>query len=462
MPCRRSSATIWSSESTAPAGSRSTRRLICWRMASALCASSPEATAAMAVVKKNLSGKVPCGVRTYLSAVARLTVLSCRPVFSAMSRSTSGRSSLRPLLKEAALPREDRPRDLEHGAGPLVERLGEPARRLEALVQVVAVLPLHPARRDLGVVAAVDQDARQGAGVELDPPGPARPGVDEHVGITASASSAPKPRAGRGSSRRSSWTMSCRSSASTPQRRISSGMSARARVPRLASRARIAGSRRSRRAAGGPGIRPGRARRSRADRSLATRAAPKPPAGPRCRAPRPAPRRPPAGSRPGPASRSAWPRGRAAPAPDRPELVDQVLSQPARLGEPGLERRQVALALLARGPPQAQAAVRGASRRAAATSPRPARSGPGPRAASAPVIGPTAGPALPSTRSRNGFSVISRSTAARQLDVRHLQQADGLLQLRREHQTLGLPQVEPHPRDHAHVRTPRGWVRDGP
>ena len=41
-------------------------------------------------VKKYLSSKIPCGVCTYLFAVARLTVDSCMPMSSATSFSTSG------------------------------------------------------------------------------------------------------------------------------------------------------------------------------------------------------------------------------------------------------------------------------------------------------------------------------------------------------------------------------------
>ena len=43
-------------------------------------------------VKKYLSSNVPCGVWTYLPAVARLTVDSCMPMSFATSFSTRGRS----------------------------------------------------------------------------------------------------------------------------------------------------------------------------------------------------------------------------------------------------------------------------------------------------------------------------------------------------------------------------------
>src|SRR5262249_20365338 len=52
-------------------------------------------------VKKYLSSNVPCGVCTYLPAVARLTVDSCIPMSFATSFSTSGRRSETPFSRNS-------------------------------------------------------------------------------------------------------------------------------------------------------------------------------------------------------------------------------------------------------------------------------------------------------------------------------------------------------------------------
>ncbi len=61
----------------------------------------------MLEVKKNFSSKMPCGVCTYLLAVARLTVDSCMPMSSATSFSTSGCRWAMPLIEEVALELDD-------------------------------------------------------------------------------------------------------------------------------------------------------------------------------------------------------------------------------------------------------------------------------------------------------------------------------------------------------------------
>ena len=65
------------------------------RTASAECASPPR-EAAIDEVKKYFSSNSPRGVAMYLFVVTRLTVLSCMPIASAMSRRISGRSAARP------------------------------------------------------------------------------------------------------------------------------------------------------------------------------------------------------------------------------------------------------------------------------------------------------------------------------------------------------------------------------
>jgi hypothetical protein len=52
-------------------------------------------------VKKYLSSNVPCGVCTYLPAVARLTVDSCIPMSFATSFSTSGRRKATPRSRNS-------------------------------------------------------------------------------------------------------------------------------------------------------------------------------------------------------------------------------------------------------------------------------------------------------------------------------------------------------------------------
>src|SRR4029453_2058024 len=55
----------------------------------------------MLEVKKYLSSRVPCGVCTYLLAVARLTVDSCIPMSFATSFRTSGRSAETPFSRNS-------------------------------------------------------------------------------------------------------------------------------------------------------------------------------------------------------------------------------------------------------------------------------------------------------------------------------------------------------------------------
>src|SRR3569832_2443075 len=55
----------------------------------------------MLEVKKYLSSRVPCGVCTYLLAVARLTVDSNKPMSFATSFSTKGRSALTPWSRNS-------------------------------------------------------------------------------------------------------------------------------------------------------------------------------------------------------------------------------------------------------------------------------------------------------------------------------------------------------------------------
>ena len=76
------------------------------RTASAECASPPR-EAAIDEVKKYFSSKSPRGVAMYLLVVTRLTVLSCMPIASAMSRRINGRSDCTPWRKNPSCWRDD-------------------------------------------------------------------------------------------------------------------------------------------------------------------------------------------------------------------------------------------------------------------------------------------------------------------------------------------------------------------
>ena len=85
-------------------------------------------------------------------------------------------------FEEGKLAGEDRLDDAQHRARALVERLGEPVRRLHPLAQIVLGIAVQRVPGELRMIVGVDQDAGQGAVVELDPPAAARHGQDEEVG----------------------------------------------------------------------------------------------------------------------------------------------------------------------------------------------------------------------------------------------------------------------------------------
>ena len=116
--------------------SRSIMRLISWRIASALCACSPE-VAAMAVVKKYLSGKVPCGVADILVGGGAADRALVQPGGLGDVAQHQRPQMLHAVAEERHLPGEDRLGHPQHGARPLVQRLGQPVRRLHALGQIL-------------------------------------------------------------------------------------------------------------------------------------------------------------------------------------------------------------------------------------------------------------------------------------------------------------------------------------
>ena len=92
-----------------------------------------------------------------------------------------GPQVLDPLLEEGRLLPDDLGRHLEDRGCPLVQRLDQPVGLLQALRQIVAVLAVASPGAHRGVVAAVDQDPRQGVRVELDAPGAVGPGQHQDV-----------------------------------------------------------------------------------------------------------------------------------------------------------------------------------------------------------------------------------------------------------------------------------------
>ena len=106
-----------------------------WRTASAECASPPVADA-IAEVKKYFSSKMPRLVAMYLLAVTRDTVDSCIAMASATVLRLSGRRCCDAVGEEAVLLAHDLVRDLEDGAGALIERAHQPGGVLQAIGEI--------------------------------------------------------------------------------------------------------------------------------------------------------------------------------------------------------------------------------------------------------------------------------------------------------------------------------------
>ena len=75
---------------------------------------------------------------------------------------------LHTVHKEAVLLFDDLHRDLEDGLGALIERAHQPGRGLQILRQIALGAVGSGVLRELGMIALVDQNLRQGVGVELD------------------------------------------------------------------------------------------------------------------------------------------------------------------------------------------------------------------------------------------------------------------------------------------------------
>ena len=273
-------------------------------------------------------------------------------------------------------------------------------------------------------VDVVHQHPRQRLGVELDRPAAA--GRAAHVARPAPP---PRPRAaakrspGFGSSARSSASMSSRSSASTPQRAISSARRPRAASARLSSSAAIAGSSRSR------------------SRSCSARHSS------RSRAPDPgriAGLHQLAARRPARGRRSRW---RAADLGQRHPQVAVVLEL---VGEDQRRLDRVRPRRASRR--SARAGGRGASTSAATVSSK------------LPSPSPRRAVAAGRRRRRRRRQLQQRvlldlgGDVVGELEVRHLQQLDRLLQLRRHHQRLVLPELDAG-RERHQPGGPRGQMR---
>ena len=183
------------------------------RTASEECASPPPFDAEMAEVKKYLSSKMPRGVDMYLLEVTRLTVDSCMEMASATVLRLSGFRCSTPCVQEAVLLAHDLLGDAQDGARALVEALHQPVGALQALEQVALVLRRARGLGDGGVVAAVDEHARQRVGVELHRSSCRRgPGRTSTSGRTGWICTEPNFRPGLGLSRLISVIISTSSS----------------------------------------------------------------------------------------------------------------------------------------------------------------------------------------------------------------------------------------------------------
>ena len=134
-------------------------------------------------MKKYFSSKSPRGVAMYLLVVTRLTVLSCMPIASAMSRRISGRNDLHAVAEKA------RPAGctisvatlrivVARWCSDLTSQFAACSRSVRYSRSVL--FARRPA--DLRVIAVVDQHARQGLGVELDDPAASGLGPHQDVG----------------------------------------------------------------------------------------------------------------------------------------------------------------------------------------------------------------------------------------------------------------------------------------
>ena len=194
--------------------------------------------------------------------------------------------------EEAILLAHDLGRDLQDGAGALIERAHQPGRVLQAIGEIGFVAVLADRLRQFGIVGLVDQDPRQRVAVELDMPAAvgARPHIDVgHHGLNPRRRRTSSPASDRGGG----FRRSCRRCRRRRRRRACARRRSRAWPGDRDVRPAPASPDRSGRvrAAGSQGIRSNCARRRRAGRISA------------------APREPPRHlARDAPSRSAAWPR----------------------------------------------------------------------------------------------------------------------------------------------------------
>ena len=305
------------------------------------------------------------------------------------------------------------------------------------LGQILLGPPVERVAREFAVVLVSTRTLGKRAVVQLDPPAP---GLERHAhrgrGPASAGSSGAKLSPGFGSSRLISPIMSCRSSASTPQRRISSAKSARASSGRLSSSARH---RRVEPVAVRPAAGPGTRARSRAPTPVGSHAGLRADrrhgrsAGAQPRRQRP--RRPRAGSRRRRRSR----RGQRRDA--RVRRVAQHRQRPARAR---CSRRPLdGVSRSSNGRRSSSKARAGRAARARARSRPGGRAAAGARAGGPVACAPCAAGACRRRcrlgRRRLAVAALQERVLgdllvdrAGQLEIRHLQQPDRLLQLRRQ------------------------------
>src|ERR1700735_4582413 len=159
MPVARKRSTMVSSERISAGSSASISCLMWWRTASAEWA-SPRSADAMEAVKKYFNSNMPRLVAMYLLAVTRETVDSCIWMASATAFRLSGRKWATPCVKKPSCWRTISVATFRMGRG----------RCLQAIAEIGFVAVLADRLRQLGVIALVDQHARQRVAVEFDVP----------------------------------------------------------------------------------------------------------------------------------------------------------------------------------------------------------------------------------------------------------------------------------------------------
>jgi hypothetical protein len=100
---------------------------------------SPPPSVSMPEAKKSRSGMVPRGVRTYLRAIARDTVDSCRPSSAAMLAQGERAQRLFAELEERGLLADQAAHHPQQRVAARFQSLQQPARFLQATAQVIGI-----------------------------------------------------------------------------------------------------------------------------------------------------------------------------------------------------------------------------------------------------------------------------------------------------------------------------------